>query len=47
MDTIINFGDDLEWDILEKAEENAEKTDLIISLGTTMAVRKLAPHTFY
>jgi NAD-dependent SIR2 family protein deacetylase len=38
-DTIINFGDDLELDVLVRAEEHAQKTDLFISLGTTMAVR--------
>ena len=38
LDTIINFGDDLEEDILERAENHAAKTDLVISLGSTMSV---------
>ncbi|KAL5258575.1 hypothetical protein ACHWQZ_G009147 [Mnemiopsis leidyi] len=38
LDTIINFGDDLEEDILERAEKHAAKTDLVISLGSTMSV---------
>ena len=38
IDTIINFGDNLEEDIMERAEKQAQKADLIISLGSTMAV---------
>lgn len=37
-DSIINFGDNLEEDILTAAEEQAKQADLIISLGTTMRV---------
>ncbi|KAJ8319046.1 hypothetical protein KUTeg_004137 [Tegillarca granosa] len=38
MNTIINFGDYLEDDVLGKAKENAEKADLVIALGTTLQV---------
>ena len=37
-DSIINFGDDLEEAILRRAEEEASKSDLCLSLGTTMQV---------
>ncbi len=37
-DSIINFGDNLEESILSRAEENADKADLCLSLGTTMQV---------
>jgi len=37
-DTIINFGDDLEEHVLSQAELHAERSDLVLSLGTTMAV---------
>ena len=37
-DSIINFGDDLEEGILTRAEEHAEKADVMISLGSTMQV---------
>lgn len=37
-DSIINFGDNLEESILLGAEEQAKKSDLIVSLGTTMKV---------
>ena len=37
-DSIINFGDNLEESILNTAEENAAKTDLCLSLGSTMQV---------
>ena len=38
MDTIINFRDHLEEDILNRAYEHAENCDLMLSLGTTMTV---------
>ena len=37
-DSIINFGDDLQEDVLTTAERVAEQSDLCISLGTTMTV---------
>ena len=37
-DSIINFRDNLEEDILNQAIENAKKCDLMLSLGTTMTV---------
>lgn len=37
-DSIINFGDDLEEEILTSAESHASQADLILSLGTTMQV---------
>lgn len=37
-DSIINFGDDLEEEVLSKAENEAGKSDLFISLGSTMQV---------
>ena len=37
-DSIINFGDNLEEEVLTRAESNASQADLILSLGTTMQV---------
>ncbi|XP_062612968.1 NAD-dependent protein deacetylase Sirt6-like, partial [Saccostrea cucullata] len=38
MNTIINFGDYLEGDVLSGAEEHAERSDLVLALGTTLQV---------
>ncbi|XP_071128949.1 NAD-dependent protein deacetylase-like [Mytilus edulis] len=38
MNTIINFGDYLEGPVLRSAEDNAEKADLVLCLGTTLRV---------
>ena len=38
MDTIINFGDMLEDDILEAATQAATQSDVMLSLGSTMVV---------
>jgi mono-ADP-ribosyltransferase sirtuin 6 len=38
MNTIINFSEYLETDIQENAEEHAERSDLFLSLGTTLRV---------
>lgn len=38
MDTIINFGDDLEEEIFERATANAKMSDLMLCLGTTLTV---------
>ena len=38
LDSIINFGDNLEEDILDKAEQTCSQADFILSLGTTMQV---------
>ena len=38
MDTIINFGDDLEEDILNRAYDAGKKSDLMLCLGTTLMV---------
>ena len=38
IDSIINFGDNLEDEILDRAIEEAKKSDLCLSLGTTMQV---------
>ncbi|XP_013417902.1 NAD-dependent protein deacetylase Sirt6 [Lingula anatina] len=38
MNTIINFGDNLESHVLSKAVEHAEKNDLVLCLGTTLMV---------
>ena len=38
LDTIINFGDCLEEDILDRATAEANKADLFLSLGTLMTV---------
>lgn len=37
-DSIINFGDDLEEEVLSRAEHHAKSADLCLSLGTTMQV---------
>ena len=37
-DSIINFGDDLEEEVLSRAEHHARSADLCLSLGTTMQV---------
>ena len=37
-DSIINFGDDLEEEILTRAEDHAGRADVMISLGSTMQV---------
>ena len=37
-DSIINFGDDLEEAILTRAEQHAERADVMLSLGSTMQV---------
>ena len=37
-DSIINFGDDLEESILTRAEQEAGKADVMLSLGSTMQV---------
>nr|XP_022316150.1 NAD-dependent protein deacetylase Sirt6-like [Crassostrea virginica]XP_022316151.1 NAD-dependent protein deacetylase Sirt6-like [Crassostrea virginica] len=38
MNTIINFGDYLEEDVINSAEEHAAKSDLVLALGTTLQV---------
>ena len=38
MDTIINFCDHLEEDILDRASKNAKQCDLMLCLGTTLTV---------
>lgn len=38
MNTIINFGDYLESPILERAEDNAKKADIVFCLGSTLMV---------
>lgn len=38
MNTIINFGDYLESDVLDGAEKHAEQSDLVLALGTTLQV---------
>lgn len=38
MNTIINFGDYLESNILSSAEENAKQADIVFCLGTTLMV---------
>jgi len=38
MDSIINFRDNLEDDILDKAIDHSKKCDLMLSLGTTLKV---------
>lgn len=38
MNTIINFGDYLESEILERAEENSKRADIFVCLGTTLMV---------
>ncbi|XP_062614240.1 NAD-dependent protein deacylase sirtuin-6-like [Saccostrea cucullata] len=38
MNTIINFGDYLEEDVLENAMLNAKRADLVIALGSTLQV---------
>ena len=42
MNTIINFGDDLEDDIYQSAELNAERSDLVLALGSTLQVTPAA-----
>ena len=38
MNTIINFGDYLEWPVLDKAQYEAEQADMVLALGTTLQV---------
>ncbi|KAL5018088.1 hypothetical protein ScPMuIL_003810 [Solemya velum] len=38
MNTIINFGDFLEDDVLNKAQDSAKRADLVLCLGTTLRV---------
>lgn len=38
MDTIINFGEDLPKEDFERAEENCDKTDLCLVLGSSLTV---------
>ncbi|XP_078319124.1 NAD-dependent protein deacetylase 1-like [Crassostrea virginica] len=38
MNTIINFGDYLEEDVINSAEEHAAMSDLVLALGTTLQV---------
>jgi NAD-dependent SIR2 family protein deacetylase len=38
MNTIINFGDYLEGDVLGSAIHHAERADLVIALGSTLQV---------
>ncbi len=38
MNTIINFGDNLEGDVLHRAEQEAKKNDLCLCLGTSLRV---------
>lgn len=42
MNTIINFGDCLESHVLSSAEDNAEKSDMVLCLGTTLRVTPAA-----
>lgn len=37
-DSIINFGDDLWEEVLNKARDEAKRSDVMLSLGSTMAV---------
>lgn len=38
MNTIINFGDYLEDDVLGSAKHHAKRADLVLALGTTLQV---------
>lgn len=38
MNTIINFGDNLESQVLGRAEEQAKRNDMVLCLGTTLRV---------
>ena len=38
MNTIINFGDYLESQILDAAKENSKRADIFLCLGTTLMV---------
>lgn len=38
MNTIINFGDYLEADVLGNATNNAKRADLVLALGSTLQV---------
>lgn len=38
MNTIINFGDYLEEDVLGSAKHHAKRADLVLALGTTLQV---------
>ncbi|XP_013397093.1 NAD-dependent protein deacetylase sirtuin-6 [Lingula anatina] len=38
MNTIINFGDDLEDEPMDRASEHAQKNDLVLCLGTSLTV---------
>lgn len=42
MNTIINFGDCLEEQVLSSAEDNAEQSDMVLCLGTTLRVTPAA-----
>ena len=38
MNTIINFGDNLEDDVIDRAEQNACANDMVLCLGTSLRV---------
>ncbi|XP_069114452.1 NAD-dependent protein deacylase sirtuin-6-like [Argopecten irradians] len=38
MNTIINFGDNLEEEVLGSADDNARKADMVLTLGSTLRV---------
>ncbi|XP_033756793.1 LOW QUALITY PROTEIN: NAD-dependent protein deacetylase Sirt6-like [Pecten maximus] len=38
MNTIINFGDNLEEHVLDSANDNAKKADMVLTLGSTLRV---------
>merc|ERR1712223_1762885 len=41
-DTIINFGEDLNQDILDKAQENTDQCDVMLALGSSLTVTPAA-----
>lgn len=38
MNTIINFGDGLEHNVLQTAGEHAQKNDMVLGLGSSLRV---------
>ena len=47
MNTVINFGDNLESDVLDMADEHCTAKDLILCLGSSLTVTPAADLVLY